>query len=527
MSKPNFFAGIDALNCLLQTDFAEPTKDIDLTLDLIELPFWFSFQSDEKTQTLKAYTQMELYSKDESMATEKGSLVLDRASGQASVKAVQEIGENMGAFYAACQKLSCLIQEKGLEPLYADLDPDEAGILLMENNGELSWKVVYGRERPSLTVQTLFGGTTMGRPYMDDFWERSELDDLSIEEKIEAAEEGNITAMEELAMLYLNGDEDQEIDPDPEKCVYWFRKAAEAGDATAMFNLGLHYAKGHGVKRDFGQAVEWMQKAADAGDDDAPKLIQEYQKLADAVEKAEMGDAQAQADLAGGLMKLGGSLDQAGAGDDYTESVKWAKKAADQGNADAMWVLALAYEHGRGVDENVDIAIEYYEQGADLGNAACQHSLGCYYARGDYLKKDNKKAFELFQKLAAQGYGLAMKDLGRCYQFGTGCMGNMKTALEWYTKASEVLDDPELDQRVMAFQSLADVDPNWGEDYPGEDDLEEDEEDDFPDGVFDASEIMKKNLAAAGKDASDEALANMSVDEAYAAFFGNFDDEDE
>ena len=66
MSKPNFFAGIDALNCLLQTDFAEPTKDIDLTLDLIELPFWFSLQSDEKTQTLKAYTQMELYSKDES-----------------------------------------------------------------------------------------------------------------------------------------------------------------------------------------------------------------------------------------------------------------------------------------------------------------------------------------------------------------------------------------------------------------------------------------------------------------------------
>ena len=270
-----------------------------------------------------------------------------------------------------------------------------------------------------------------------------------------------------------------------------------------------------------------MQKAADAGDDDAPKLIEEYQKLADAVEKAEMGDAQAQADLAGGLMKLGGSLDQAGAGDDYTESVKWAKKAADQGNADAMWILALAYEHGRGVDENVDIAIEYYEQGAELGNAACQHSLGCYYARGDYLKKDNKKAFELFQKSAAQGYGLAMKDLGRCYQFGTGCMGNMKTALEWYTKASEVLDDPELDQRVMAFQGLANVDPSWGEDYPGEDDLDEDEDDDFPDGVFDATETMRKNLEAAGKDASDEALANMSVEEAYAAFFGNFDDEDE
>lgn len=526
MSKPNFFAGVDALNCLLQTDFKEPAKDIDLTLDLIELPIWFSFESDDKTQTVKAYTQMEMYTRDENMSYEKGSLVHERESGKVTINAVQEIGENMGAFFNACHKLSCLIQEKGLEPLYADLDPDEAGILLMENNGELSWKVVSGRERPSLMIQTLFGGTTIGRPYMDDFWERSALDDLNIEEEIEAAENGNITAMEELANLYLNGDEEQDIEPDPEKAVYWFKKAAEAGDAMAMFNLGLHYAKGHGVQRDFGQAAEWMRKAADAGDDDAPKLVDEFQKLADAAEKAEKGDAQAQAELAGGLMKFAGSLDQAGSDTDYADSVKWAKLAAAQGNTEAMWVLALAYEHGRGVEENVDTALEYYRKGAELGNAACQHSLGCYFARGDYLKKDNKKAFELFQKSAAQGYGLAMKDLGRCYQFGTGCVGNMKTALEWYTKASEVLDDPELDQRVMAFQSMASVDPHWDEDYSGEDDFDEDEDDDFPEDVFDASEVMKKNLAAAGKDASDEALENMSVEEAYAAFFGDFDEEE-
>ena len=206
MSKPNFFASIDALNCLLQMDFDKPSKDIDLTLDLIELPFWLSFCSDKKTQTLKAFAQTELYNKDEKMAMEKGSLILDRSSGQASVKAVQEIGENMGVFYAACQKLSCFIQKKKLEPLYANLNPDEAGILMVKNNDQLSRKVVSGRERPSLTVQTLFGGITMGRPYMDDFWERSELENLSLEEKIAAAEEGNMTAMEELAMLYLNGD---------------------------------------------------------------------------------------------------------------------------------------------------------------------------------------------------------------------------------------------------------------------------------------------------------------------------------
>ena len=527
MSKPNFFADVEALNLLLGMEFEDGLPEIDLTLDLIDLPIWFGFHSDETTQTLKAYAQHELYNKDESMAIERGSLVLDRESGNATVKATKALGENMGAFFAACRNLSFFAHTHDLGPLYRDLDPNEAGLLLFAEDGELRWKVVSGKERPELTVETLFGGITKARPYMEDFWERSERDAMDEASLIEAAEAGDEEAMETLAGAYLNGDEDRDMAQDFKKAFHWWQKLAEAGNAVGMFNVGLHYAKGCGVERDFGKAAEWMERSAAAGDEDAPAAAEKYRALAADTEKAGSGDAKAMAALAEAYMAMGGSLEQAGPGNDYAESLKWAQKAVDAGCGDGYWPLALAYEHGRGVDKNPDIAIEYYEQGAELGNAACQHSLGCYYIRGDYLKKDNKKAFELFRESAAQGYGLAMKDLGRCYQFGTGCMGNMKTALEWYTKASEVLDDPELDQRVMAFQSLANVDPNWGEDYPGEDDLEEDEEDDFPDGVFDASEIMKKNLAAAGKDASDEALANMSVDEAYAAFFGNFDDEDE
>lgn len=411
MSKPNFFAGIDALNCLLQTDFAEPTKDVDLTLDLIELPFWFSFKSDEKTQTLKAYTQMDLYIKDESMATEKGSLVLDRASGQASVKAVLEIGENMEVFYAACQKLSCLIQEKGLEPLYADLDPDEAGILLMENNGELSWKVVSGRERPSLAVQTLFGRTTMGRPYWDDFLERSELDDLNLEEKIKAAEEGNITAMEELGMLYLNGDEEQDVDPDPEKGVYWFRKVAEAGDATAMFNLGLHYAKGHGVVRDFAKAAEWMKKAADNGDEDAPTSYEMYSKASENLKKAEAGDAAAQAEMAKLFTQIGDSLDQFGSGNDYQEAFKWAKKSADQGNLEGMYCLALCYEHGRGTRMSPSKAVSTYEKAAKQGHAPSQWNLAVCYLNGNGVQRDETKGYSWAYQAADRGNELAINVL--------------------------------------------------------------------------------------------------------------------
>jgi TPR repeat protein len=44
-----------------------------------------------------------------------------------------------------------------------------------------------------------------------------------------------------------------------------YRRAAEQGDATAQFNLGLCYDEGAGVGQDFGQALYWYTKAAEQG----------------------------------------------------------------------------------------------------------------------------------------------------------------------------------------------------------------------------------------------------------------------
>lgn len=521
MARPNFFCDIDSLNCLLRMEFEDNYEDLPLTVDLIELPYLFFFSADEKSRTVKAVQRGEMYSHDESMGIERGTITVDKETGEGSIRATQELGENMGAFFHACLNLSKWMQDKQLELLYAKLDPEEAGIRLTVENGALQYKVVSGKERPEMMCSTLFGGTVMMRPYMDDFINRSAREEMSPEDLVAAAEDGDEEAMNDLALLFLNGDENKGVKPDAGKAVEWFRRLAEAGRSDAMFNLGLHYAKGHGVERNFAKAAEWMEKAKAAGDEDAPKLIEEYRKLAEAGAKAEAGDAQAQADLANGLMKLGGSLEQAGTGSDYEQSAYWAGKAADQNNGDGIWVLALAYEHGRGVEENKDKAIELFRRGAELGHAACMQNLACYYARGDYLKKDEKKAFALFEQAAMKGNGLAMRDLGRCYQFGNGCRGNMKKAVEWYEKALKVIDDPELARKVPIYKMMGENDPNWDEDYPGEDETDEEHDDGLPEGVFDAPEIMKKNLAAAGKDASDEALSSLSVEEAYKAFFGD------
>ena len=105
MSRPNFFCDIDSLNTLLSKEFNGSYKDVELTMDLIELPYYFIFSSDEENWTVKAMQRGEIYSHDDS-GIEKGSVVVNKESGEGQVKATRELGDNMGAFFAACRNLS-------------------------------------------------------------------------------------------------------------------------------------------------------------------------------------------------------------------------------------------------------------------------------------------------------------------------------------------------------------------------------------------------------------------------------------
>ncbi len=465
MTRPNFFCDVEALNCLLGMQFEGEYKDIDLTMDMIEIPYFFVYTSDTEKHTLKALQRGDMYMHNDEGGIQAGNLVMNKATEEGKGEACAALQDNLGALFEACRKLSCYIQDKGLEQVYEGFDPEEKGIRLIANGDQLDYKVVEGKDRPDLMCNSLFGGIVMGRPYMEDFFERSEREMMSLKEMIEAAEAGDVDCMDELMLLYLNGDE--ETEPDPQKAVYWMQKMAEAGNSNGMFNLGLHYAKGHGVERDFEKAAYWMAKAEEAGDSDAAVPLKMYRSMAENLPKAEAGDAEAQAVVAEGLMSLGGSLDQAGPDKDFAESVKWAMKSANQRNGHGLAVLALAYEHGRGVPADLEKAIKCYQWGVSLGNAFCQHNMGCKYIAGEQVPLDKEKGFELIRQSAEQGHGPAMRDMGKCYQFGEGCSENMKIAVEWYEKALEIIDDPELERKTALFKMMLQSDMTFGEDYEG------------------------------------------------------------
>ena len=476
---PDEYISAAAQNCTEKLSYFVGPK---FSFDVIEQPFHCAITSIEGALEFKLYVRNEMGAFLErpdlgvtmfKEPQEDGKqLKLTANSGR-----IGDAGQILGIFLKVVESISTYTAEKELVAELSNIDTESEGFLIKLDGDELLFNKVSGKARPDMACTTLFGGVQMMRPYQDEIMDSWMGEMLPMEEKIALAEEGDEDMMEQLAMAYLNGDDEVEVDP--EKAVYWFTRLAELDNAFAQFNLGLHYAKGFGIERNFEAAVNWLKKAAENGDDDAPGLIEKLEKAVTAEKIVATGDAQAQADLAGVYMFIGNSLDQADPGADYAIALDYAQKSAAQNNGDGLWALALAYEHGRGVEQDIDKAIECYRKGAELGHAPSQHSLACYYFRGDVLKKDNKKAFDLCMKSAEQGYGLAMADVGRCYQFGNGVMGNMKTAVEWYEKALEVIHDPELERKTAMFKMLGENDEHWGEDYPGTD--EEDFDDDFED----------------------------------------------
>jgi TPR repeat protein len=74
-----------------------------------------------------------------------------------------------------------------------------------------------------------------------------------------AAEQGNAFAQESLGDMYHEG---RGVLQDYSEAASWYRKAAEEGSDSGQYSLGSMYARGEGVPRDFVEAYMWLNLAA-------------------------------------------------------------------------------------------------------------------------------------------------------------------------------------------------------------------------------------------------------------------------
>ena len=155
------------------------------------------------------------------------------------------------------------------------------------------------------------------------------------------------------------------------------------------------------------------------------------EKIKELEKVANQGNANAQFVL-GSFYLLG-----TGVSKDYEKAVFWLEKAANQGHAEAQFSLGNCYESGIGVPKDIKKAMSWMEKAAMQGYANAQCALGLYYAFNVDGKENYDKAVSWFEKAASQGHAFAQFSLGNCYDEGLGVTQDDKEALSWYQKAAD------------------------------------------------------------------------------------------
>ena len=94
---------------------------------------------------------------------------------------------------------------------------------------------------------------------------------------------------------------------------------------------------------------------------------------------------------------------------DYTEALRWYRKAAAQGYAAAQNNLGFMYDNGRGVPQDYTEAVRWYSKAAAQGLAAAQSNLGFMYDNGQGVTQDYVQAHKWFNIAASRGNAKAAK----------------------------------------------------------------------------------------------------------------------
>ena len=201
-----------------------------------------------------------------------------------------------------------------------------------------------------------------------------------------AAQKGNASAMFCLGKLYWSG---KGVNQDYAEAVRWFKAAADAGNVEAMVVLGWVYYRGLGegkiVAADLKQSRKYYQLAVDNGDDRAYYWLgvvcyelKDYETAMASFKKA-------------ARIRPDSAL--------FIDKSPSEQKAIRNSRALAMVRVGCMYREGTGGEGvNYVKAKEWFEQAAKLGDPSAMNNLSMMYAIGDGVQKDSARSEEWFKK---------------------------------------------------------------------------------------------------------------------------------
>lgn len=164
-----------------------------------------------------------------------------------------------------------------------------------------------------------------------------------------------------------------------EKAMALWQPLLDLDYAPALYEMGVLYEFGFGVKKDIKKAAEHYLLAAEKGDYDAQFSISLLLSDGRGIEK---------------------NLEQA---------LYWMKRSAVQGTVRAQFNLALMYSNGLGTPQDYKEAVVWYQKAANNNYVKAQFNLALMYYEGNGVKKSQEMSYVWNYIASYSEYEPAMK----------------------------------------------------------------------------------------------------------------------
>lgn len=119
---------------------------------------------------------------------------------------------------------------------------------------------------------------------------------------------------------------------------------------------------------------------------------------------------------------------------DCYEARRWLKRAAEAGDAGALYSLGTIDDEGSCGIAQAESAVDYYRRAAEKGHAGALYRLGELYRQGRGVDPDPSESVRLLTRAAGQGEPLAYCSLARLYAKGSGVAASRQKAQSWLRK---------------------------------------------------------------------------------------------
>jgi len=228
------------------------------------------------------------------------------------------------------------------------------------------------------------------------------------------ADRGRPSAATKLGLMFFHG---QGVKEDANRAIKWLQRGVELGSAQAKVALGRltiwNSTPGYNAE----QSLEMLHEAAEAGQGSAWLHIGlaysgafggrvNHPRALEAFEKAHKSGTTAEGTRQYGMAYISGL----GVVKDETRGAELIREAAERGNSEAMYNLALLYRNGVGVEKSKSQEIAWFKKASDYKVPDADYYLAIAYRDGVGVTKSKEKALNYFKRAQIKKHVLAIRD---------------------------------------------------------------------------------------------------------------------